>query len=190
MSLVERGEITEIVGPLSSGRTSLVTTCLAEVTARGACVALVDADGAFDPESARRGGVDLARLLWVRAGGRRDRAVRALDLVLRCPGFALVVLDAGELPPRVGLPTPFGWKLAARRAGTALLLVGARRVAGAAASLVVRVARERLAWTGPGAVPTRLGGLASAVRVVRRGGARAGRAPRGGDEPRLAWWCA
>ncbi len=188
MSLVERGEITEIVGPLSSGRTSLVITCLAEVTARGACAALVDTDAAFDADSAERAGVALGRLLWVRPGGRRDRALRALDLVLRCPGFGLVVLDVGELPPRVGLTAPFAWKLAARRAGTALLIAGARRVAAAAASLVVHVTREGLEWAGPGAVPTRLSGLTSGVRVVRRGGARA--APRGDDDEHLAWWCA
>src|SRR5207244_3561627 len=71
---VRRGEITEIVGRPSSGRTSLFTACLRDVTRREAVAALVDAEQAFDPASAARAGVDLRRLLWVRCGGRRDRA--------------------------------------------------------------------------------------------------------------------
>src|SRR5262245_15764816 len=61
-----RGEITEVVGRLSSGRTSLVRTWLADVTARGGATALVDADDTFDPSSGARAGIDLRRLLWVR----------------------------------------------------------------------------------------------------------------------------
>src|SRR5260370_18366689 len=70
-SWVRAGTITEIVGELSSGRTSLMIACLREVTAAGGMAALVDADGAFDPASAARAGVMLAHLLWVRCGGGR-----------------------------------------------------------------------------------------------------------------------
>src|SRR2546426_7932451 len=76
---VRRGEITEIVGRPSSGRTSLFTACLRDVTRRGAIAALVDADQTFDPASATRAGVDLRCLLWVRCGGRRDLALRAAE---------------------------------------------------------------------------------------------------------------
>lgn len=186
MSPLTPGEITEIVGPLSSGRTSLLTACLAETTARGACVALVDTDHVFDAEGATGAGVALGRLLWIRAGGARPRALHALDLLLRCPGFGLVVLDVGELVPRVAVTTPFAWKLAARRAGAALLIVGARPLAGAAAALVLRAERGGLEWSGPGATPTRLARVGSALRVVRRRGAP----PAGGEHPDLRWWCA
>src|SRR5688572_25831035 len=94
-SWLQRGKITEIVGPLGSGRTSLLVRLLREVTMGGAA-ALVDADATFDPVTAARAGVALERLLWVRCAGRRDVAVAALDLLARCPGFALVALDAGE----------------------------------------------------------------------------------------------
>src|SRR3989338_5124693 len=100
--MVVPGTITEIVGRLSSGRTSLLVACLGEVTGRGAVAALVDADGALDPASAARAGVDLARLLWVRCGGRRDVALRAADLLVRCPGFALV----GPALRRAARPLP------------------------------------------------------------------------------------
>src|SRR3989440_213929 len=162
-SWVRAGTITEIVGELSSGRTSLMTACLRDVTAAGGMAALVDADGAFDPASAARAGVVLAHLLWVRCGGRREAALAATDLLARCPGWALVALDAGETPPRVSLGAAFRLRQAARRAGGALLLVGRRRVAGAGAALAVRTRRD---------APARAGG--------RRAGHPRGRSQRAG----------
>ena len=61
-----RGCLTEIVGPASSGRTSLLLSLLAQATARQEACALMDASDAFDPESAIAVGIDLKRLLWVR----------------------------------------------------------------------------------------------------------------------------
>src|ERR1700675_2188554 len=46
------GAISEITGPLSSGRTSLVLAFLAQRTAEERVSAWVDATDAFDPESA------------------------------------------------------------------------------------------------------------------------------------------
>src|SRR5260370_29203094 len=61
-----RGMLTEIFGPASSGRTSLLLAALAQATQRGEFCCLVDASDAFDPHSAAAAGVDLERLLWVR----------------------------------------------------------------------------------------------------------------------------
>ena len=177
---VRSGEITEIVGRPSSGRTSLFTTCLRDVTSRGAIAALVDADQAFDPASAARAGVDLGRLLWVRCGGRRDLALRAADLLVRCPGFTLIGLDLGEAPPRLPLTLAFRLKFAVERTEAALLIVGRRRVTGAGASLVVETERDAIDWAGPGPSPTRLAGAHTATRVLR-----ARRAPPGSPP---AWW--
>jgi hypothetical protein len=165
------GTITEIVGELSSGRTSLMLACLREVTAARGTAALVDADGVFDPASAARAGVVLSRLLWVRCGGRRHAALAATDLLARCPGFALVVLDAGETPPRVSLGAAFRLRQAARRARVALLLVGRCRVAGAGATLALRTRRAVLAWAGSRRAATRLVGMSTRVHVLRNQGA-------------------
>jgi hypothetical protein len=170
-SWVRVGTITEIVGEISSGRTSLMTACLRDATAAGGAAALVDADGAFDPVGAARAGVALARLLWVRCGGRRDAALAAADLLARCPGFALVVLDAGETPPRLSLGAAFRLRQAARQAGVAVLLVGRRRIAGAGATLAVRTRRDALAWAGSRRAPTRLAGMGTRLQVVRNQGA-------------------
>ena len=191
-SWVRAGTITEILGELSTGRTSLMTACLHDVTAAGGTAALVDADGAFDPASAARAGVRLSRLLWVRCGGRRDAALAATDLLSRCPGFALVVLDAGETPPRMSLGTAFRLRQAARRAGVALLLVGRRRIAGAGATLAVRTQRDALAWAGSRRAPTRLAGMGTRLQVVRNQGASW---PQSGGLPGMPtgerrWWTA
>src|SRR2546422_629938 len=87
-SWVRAGTITEIVGELSSGRTSLMTACLRDVTAAGGMAALVDADGAFDPASAERAGVVLAHLLWVRCGGRPASAPAVPEVRARRAGRA------------------------------------------------------------------------------------------------------
>src|SRR5439155_1397222 len=160
-----RGEVIEIVGRLSSGRTSLLTAWLTDVTRRGGFVALVDADGAFDPSSAVRAGVDLRRLLWVRTGSRRDTALRAVDLLVRCRGLALVAVDLGESPPRLSLAAAFRWRMAVQRAGTTLVILTARRIAGAGATLAVRTARRALEWSGDPR-PTREARVASAQHAL------------------------
>lgn len=161
----------EIVGPLSSGRTSLLVQCLARATRGGGVAALVDVDHALDPHSAARAGVPLSRVLWVRCEGRRRVALRAVDLLVRCPGFALVVLDAGARSPRLTLAEAYRLRLAVRRSGTTLLLVGCLRVAGPAAAVVVSTARGQAAWYGAAAVTTRLAGVRTRVQMIRKQGA-------------------
>jgi hypothetical protein len=63
---IPRGALTEICGPASSGRASVMTSLLAEATRKEEFCALVDASDSFSPHSAAEAGVDLQRLLWVR----------------------------------------------------------------------------------------------------------------------------
>ncbi|MGB8064152.1 MAG: hypothetical protein WCF26_19850 [Candidatus Sulfotelmatobacter sp.] len=67
-----RGCLTEICGPASSGRTTVLLAALAAAIRRGEYCALIDASDALDPHSVEAAGVDLDRLLWVRCG--EDRA--------------------------------------------------------------------------------------------------------------------
>src|SRR5262245_65398052 len=69
-----RGQLVELVGPRTSGRTRVLLSMLAGVTARGAWAALVDGTDALDPASAAALGISLDRLLWVRCGGRLPAA--------------------------------------------------------------------------------------------------------------------
>jgi hypothetical protein len=62
------GGICELTGAASSGRTTLAWAALAGVTLNGGFGAYIDVSDSFDPLSACALGVDLRRLLWVRAG--------------------------------------------------------------------------------------------------------------------------
>src|SRR3954452_25058445 len=80
-----RGQLSELVGPRSSGRTSVLVQTMTAATARGELVALVDVLDMLDVESAAAAGVDLDRLLWIRGhvvvnpGMCRDTNQRALE---------------------------------------------------------------------------------------------------------------
>jgi hypothetical protein len=131
-----RGQCSEITGPRSSGRTSVLLRLMAEASRRGELVALVDTLDRFDPASAAAFGLDASHLLWVRgqdvplsrtalapgwepsrptAGrGRRtliaqalDRAVKSLNLVLQAGGFGLVAIDLADVPMDVLRALPF-----------------------------------------------------------------------------------
>ena len=73
-----RGHVSEVVGPASSGRTSLAWAALAAATLRGESVALIDTFDRFDPPTAHACGLDLSRLLWVR-GQALSKTTGAID---------------------------------------------------------------------------------------------------------------
>jgi hypothetical protein len=95
---LRRGHLSEIVGPQSSGRTTVLCQALAGATARGEVVALIDTSDRFDPATAADAGVDLSRVLWVRERGDATRALKATNLVLQAGGFGLVAFDLADPP--------------------------------------------------------------------------------------------
>jgi len=151
-----RGQVSELVGARSSGRTSLLLQMLAAATARGELVAIVDALDMLDVESAAAAGVDLARLLWIRGhvvtspGMCRDtnqraleQAIRAFTLVLQAGNFGLVVFDAAEAPADAVRRLPFTTWLRMQRivegSQTACVLVGGEPMARSSAGLTLRL---------------------------------------------------
>ncbi len=122
-----RGCLSEICGPASSGRTSVLMAALAAATRRGEACALVDASNAFDPQSGAAAGMQFRNLLWVRCNENEnpprrhpstslwagfdteksknkaqfdclDQALKATDLLLQSGGFGLVAIDLGDVP--------------------------------------------------------------------------------------------
>jgi hypothetical protein len=170
LSAFPPGQLSEIVGPWSSGASSLLLALVAKATASGGQAALVDGADAFDPASAVAAGADLSRLLWVKCGGRLRAAFSAADLLARCPGFALVALDLGELPLICREPIPPAYcrrlKIAVEQGSTILVLRVPRPLAGSAAALAVSLRRIESRWIGRPS-PTRFAGLASEIRVRR-----------------------
>ena len=61
-----RGQLSELAGPRSSGRMTLLLQLVAAATRRGEIAAFVDTVDRLDVASAAAAGVDLARLLWIR----------------------------------------------------------------------------------------------------------------------------
>jgi hypothetical protein len=164
------GQLSEIVGPWSSGGSSLLLALVARATATGDQVAFVDGADAFDPASAVAAGADLSRLLWVKCGGRLRAAFSAADLLARCPGFALVALDLGDLSliRRESIAHAFcrRLKMAAEQNDTLLVLRVPYRLAGSAAALAVSMRRLESRWIG-GPHSTRLAGFTSEALVLR-----------------------
>ena len=159
------GAVTELVGQASSGRTTLAMSIVAQRTMSDQVCAWVDAEDAFDPESAASSGVNLERLLWVRCRNsssrvsastnhslkrvpwnRLDQALRATDLLFQSGGFAVIVLDLGDIAPefgrRIPLATWFRFKQAADQARACLVVLGKASYAQSSAALVVECSRH------------------------------------------------
>jgi RecA/RadA recombinase len=157
-----RGQVSELVGPRSSGRTTLTLRLLAAATGRGELVALVDALDMLDVDSAAAAGIDLDRLLWIRGfvvpnpGLCREmnhralvQAVRALTLVVSAGNFGLVVFDAGDAPADAVRRLPFTTWLRLQRmveaSQTVCLLVGPDRLSRSPRGVSVQASALRAA---------------------------------------------
>jgi hypothetical protein len=161
------GCLSEIAGPLSSGRTSIAQALLAQMTRAGEWVALVDAADAFDPLSAEAAGVALERVLWVRPEGA-EQAARVCARLLEVRGFSVLALDlARPLRGTAPLPTSAWQKLAraAAASGTALGVLSPARVTGAFSALALETRRSRAHFSG---TPALLEGLEVEAQVVRQ----------------------
>src|SRR5215208_985941 len=73
-----RGQVSEVVGPASSGRTSVAWAALAAASRRGESIALIDTFDRFDPPTAQACGINLSKLLWVR-GQAISKTQSAID---------------------------------------------------------------------------------------------------------------
>jgi hypothetical protein len=138
-----RGCLTEVCGPASSGRTSLLLSALTAATRREEICALIDVSDAFDPPSAAAAGLNLERLLWIRCGAhaqssalarkrrpatsleewerRRmedpvEQALRAADLLLQSSGFGMVAIDLAGVPLKMARRIPLTTWFRFRRA--------------------------------------------------------------------------
>ncbi len=109
-----RGHISEITGPISSGKTSLLYFLFSRATQKGEVVACIDTNQ-LDPFSARQCGVDLKKLLWVRCR-HTEQILKAADILCHTGNFGIIALDLHLSPQEIGiLPTTRGHGDAARR---------------------------------------------------------------------------
>lgn len=177
---LRRGQLSEIVGVPSSGRSTLLAHALAAATAdRAEAAALVDASDTFDPASAAVHGVDLTRLLWVRPStglgtapdaGAPARALKAYSLILQAGGFGLVVLDLADVAPAPVRRLPWTtWMRLARMvegSDTVALLVGSERLARSAGGATILLEPAAVRWQGSAARARLFAGVDLAPRVT------------------------
>jgi recombination protein RecA len=162
-----RGCLTEIFGPASSGRTTLLLAALAAATRRGEVCAVVDAGDALDSQSVSAAGVRLENLLWVRCaddspqrhssaareklhGGesrpaehRLEQLLRSTDLLLESGGFGLIALDLCDLPMQTARLIPlsswFRFRRTVEHTPTVLLAIERQSIAGSCSSLLIKL---------------------------------------------------
>lgn len=156
-----RGCLTEICGPASSGRTSVLLSVLAAATSRGEFCVVVDASDALDPESMKLAGIDLDKLLWVRCGASQpesppeknrsrnlsekplDQLLRATDMLLESGGFGMIVLDLADVTAqaarRIPLTTWFRFRRVVEHKPTILLVLEQHPIAGSCSSLLLKL---------------------------------------------------
>ena len=179
-----RGQVSEIAGSPSSGRTTLLLQLLSAATRGGEITALVDTCDRLDVASAAAAAIDLDRLLWIRGESFDSlhslRAIKALTLVLQAGGFAVVAIDLADVHPRVLKSLPFTTWLRLQRivegSSTACLLVTPEPLARSASGLTV-MCTGQTAWSSQQTGSSRqtgraeqtghrLTGLETAIRVV------------------------
>jgi hypothetical protein len=166
-----RGCLTEICGPASSGRTSVLLAALAAATQRQEVCALVDISDAFNPHSAAAAGVNFEKMLWVRCGEIKqkadspqrhrdtekkngkiekpvEQALRVTDLLLQSGGFGLVIIDLGDTPlkmaRRIPLTSWFRFQRAIEHTATVLFVISQVPCAQTCASLLLKVSGKKL----------------------------------------------
>jgi recombination protein RecA len=184
-----RGQLCELTGPRSSGRTTVLLQLIGAATQRGEIAALVDTCDRLDVNSAVAAGIDLGRLLWIRGAGTHqghrqrppqpvardliewtvDRALKALNLVLQAGGFGVVAIDFADIPPATLTRLPFTTWMRVQRAiegsDTACVLVTPEPLARSAGGLTLSLT-GRPAWMGEADRSRRLARLDIAARVV------------------------
>jgi hypothetical protein len=166
-----RGQVSEVHGPASSGRTGLVLSVVARVTLKGALGAWVDGGDRLDPASAVASGIDLGRLFWLRGGRSLPEILSATSTLLGSGLFDLVVLDLADVPGVGRLPGTTWLRLQRMIEETtgSLILVGDHHVAQSprGASLALKSARPRFSGCpGPSHL---LQALSTEVRAGRPG---------------------
>ena len=177
-----RGQMSEVHGPPSSGRTGLVLSLVARATRAGVLAAWVDPGDRFDPASAAAAGADLKRLLWLRGphglpaeACAITEAASALATLLGSGLFAVLVFDLAGLPERdLGRLPGTTWirlQRAVASTSSALVLIADTHIAASAlgASLALRPEGPRFSGApGPGRLLTGLTAYAVAGPYARR----------------------
>ncbi len=103
-----RGRVVEIYGPESSGKTTLAIHACVEAQRKGGIAAIVDAEHAFDPEYAKKLGINLDELL-ISQPDTGEQALEIVETLVRSNAVDVVVIDSvAALVPRAEIEGEMG----------------------------------------------------------------------------------
>ena len=88
-----KGRIIEVAGPESGGKTTLTLHVIAEAQKRGGVCAFIDAEHAFDPDYAKRIGVNMDTL-YFNQPYNGEQGLEIATAVIESGGFDVVVIDS------------------------------------------------------------------------------------------------
>ncbi len=105
---IPQGRVTEVFGPESSGKTTLMLSVIANAQRTGGLAAFIDVEHALDPAYAKRIGVNLEDLLVSQPDGGEE-ALTIAETLIRSNAVAVVVIDSvAALVPRAELEGQMG----------------------------------------------------------------------------------
>jgi recombination protein RecA len=105
---IPRGRVTEIYGPESSGKTTLLQHIIAQAQATGGVAALIDAEHAFDPIYAQNCGVKVDEML-ISQPDTGEQALEIAEALVRSGALDVVCIDSvAALVPRAELEGDMG----------------------------------------------------------------------------------
>lgn len=105
---IPRGRITEIFGPESSGKTTLMLHVVAQAQKTGGVAAFVDAEHALDPSYAARLGVNTDQLL-VSQPDTGEEALEITEALVRSGAVDIIVIDSvAALVPKAEIDGDMG----------------------------------------------------------------------------------
>lgn len=167
-----RGRIVEVFGPEMSGKSTLSLQVIAQVQKNSGKAAYIDAEHAFDPEYAKRLGVNIKDLL-ISQPDNGEEALNILEALIRSEMIDAVVIDSvAALTPKAEIEGEMGAQyigLQARLMSQALRKITALAHKSNTLILFTNQIRERIGMMGYGDPTTTPGGRAlkfySSVRV-------------------------
>jgi hypothetical protein len=173
---IPKGVLTQVCAPagVTSGRTTLLLSLLAQVTGKEQFCAVVDASDSFDPESADAMGVCLSRLLWVRCIERGMKAVeqafKVADILTQNGGFGVIAVDLSNVDERlvrkIPLTTWFRFARVMEALPTALVIMLPYSAAQSCAGLTLNMDAS-VEWTGAASHTQLISGVNFNVEVGR-----------------------
>lgn len=103
-----RGRIIEIYGPESGGKTTLALHAVAEAQKKGGIGAFIDAEHAFDPEYAKKIGINVEDLL-ISQPDTGEQALEIAETLVRSNAVDIIVVDSvAALVPRAEIEGEMG----------------------------------------------------------------------------------